>query len=203
MQTLFMTEIFRKTVERLFKPIDVHIAQLFMDLKSLKTGSASTERITSELNINVYEQDDAAEYFQKIMNMVNPEMSKVFQGELMHKTTCKNPGKEHPLGTRPESFYIIPICMEMYGMDSPINMQDCFDSYFEPITCEDDRVKCPTCKELVITEITCNIHKPPPVLVVQLESFQLRINNYKKNTYKVEIQLQLSVQGDVWSSTRV
>ncbi|XP_043089131.1 putative ubiquitin carboxyl-terminal hydrolase 50 [Puntigrus tetrazona] len=75
-------------------------------------------------------------------------------------------------------------------------MQDCFDSYFEPITCEDDRVKCPTCKELVITEITCNIHKPPPVLVVQLESFQLGSNNYKKNTYKVEIQLQLSVQDD-------
>ncbi|XP_016349580.1 ubiquitin carboxyl-terminal hydrolase 47-like [Sinocyclocheilus anshuiensis] len=198
LQTLFMTEDFRNAVERLFKPIDVHIAQLFIDLKSPKGRVATTERITSELKINVHEQQDAAEYFQNIMNMVKPEMSKVYQGELEHRTMCKNPGKEHPLVTRHESFYIIPICMETYDMDSPINMQSYFDSYFEPIkTCEDDRVKCPTCKELVNTEITCNIHKLPPVLVVQLERFQLDYyNNYKKNTSEVEIQFQLSVKDD-------
>ncbi|KAK7140855.1 hypothetical protein R3I93_015101 [Phoxinus phoxinus] len=191
-----MTEDFRNTEKR-DKPIDLHIAQLFTDLKSKKKSVATTERITDVLNVNVYEQQDAAEFFQKIMNMVNPEMSKVFKGELEHNTMCKNPGKEHPLVTRHESFYIIPICMETYGMDSTMNMQSCFDSYFEPIKIsEDDQVKCPTCKELVDTEIKCGIHKLPPVLVVQLERFQLDYStmNYKKNKSTVEIQFQLSVK---------
>ncbi|RXN31300.1 ubiquitin 1 [Labeo rohita] len=48
-----------------------------------------------------------------------------------------------------------------------------------------------------IMNMTCNIHKLPPVLVVQLERFHLDCyNNYKKNTSKVEIQFQLSVKDD-------
>jgi len=40
---------------------------------------------------------------------------------------CKNPGKEHLLVTCNEFFYIIPICMETYGMDSAkINMVSIF-----------------------------------------------------------------------------
>ncbi|XDV37833.1 hypothetical protein PO909_007372 [Leuciscus waleckii] len=169
-----MTEDFRNTVKRV-NPIDFHIAQLFTDLKSRKKSVATTERITDVLNVN----------------------GRVFQGELEHNTMCKNPGKEHPLVTRHESFYIFPICMETYAVDSTINMQSCFDSYFEPIkTCDDDQVKCPTCKELVDTEIKCSIYKLPPVLVVQLERFQLDYYtmNYKKNKSTVEIQFQLSVK---------
>ncbi|XP_039547674.1 ubiquitin carboxyl-terminal hydrolase 9-like [Pimephales promelas] len=193
-----MTEDFRNNVESV-KTNDFHMAQLFKDLKSREKSAATTERITDALNVNVYEQQDAAEFFQKIMNMVNQEMSKVFKGEFEHNTMFKSPGKEHIPVTCHESFYIIPICMETYGMDSAkINMQSCFDSYFKPIkTCEDGQVKCPTCKELVVdTEIKCSIRKLPPVLVVQLERFQLDYYTmkYKKNKSTVEIQFQLSVK---------
>ncbi|CAB1351549.1 unnamed protein product, partial [Coregonus sp. 'balchen'] len=91
LQVLFMTKEFREAVES-NRPIqeedtvDLQLKKLFTTLHEIKTN---TKGISSILGIDdVYEQRDAAEYFEKILSMVNPEVSKIFKGQLRHITTC-------------------------------------------------------------------------------------------------------------------
>ncbi|XP_040887745.1 ubiquitin carboxyl-terminal hydrolase 47-like [Toxotes jaculatrix] len=92
LQVLFMTKDFREAVER-HNPenpdtefIDCDLKALFDDLK---VRSAYTYSITKKLRIDrVYEQRDAAEYFEKILRLTSPEVSQIFHGQLTHRTIC-------------------------------------------------------------------------------------------------------------------
>ncbi|XP_010773960.1 ubiquitin carboxyl-terminal hydrolase 12-A-like [Notothenia coriiceps] len=82
LQVLFMTKDFREAVERHTSDnpdtenIDLQLESLFGDLKS---ESANTLKITKKLCIkNVYEQQDAAECFEKILAKTSDGSSQVF-----------------------------------------------------------------------------------------------------------------------------
>ncbi|KAG8006111.1 Ubiquitin carboxyl-terminal hydrolase 21 [Nibea albiflora] len=81
LQVLFMTEDFREAVERdtFENPdhdcIDRHLSSLFADLKERE---AYTFKITRKLGITrVYEQQDAAEYYEKILRLIRSGASQV------------------------------------------------------------------------------------------------------------------------------
>ncbi|KAM9408012.1 uncharacterized protein ACWYII_027777 isoform 2-T3 [Salvelinus alpinus] len=79
LQVLFMTKEFREAVESDRPPqeedtVDLQLKKLFTTLRESETN---TKGISSILGIDdVYKQCDAAEYFEKILGMVNPEVSK-------------------------------------------------------------------------------------------------------------------------------
>ncbi|XP_032400475.1 ubiquitin carboxyl-terminal hydrolase 21 [Etheostoma spectabile] len=94
LQVLFMTEDFTEAVERHTcenpgtECIDPHLTSLFKDLKEQK---AYTYKITQKLGVNnVYEQRDAAEYYEKILGRTSPDASEIFHGLLTHKTICSS-----------------------------------------------------------------------------------------------------------------
>ncbi|XP_063324513.1 ubiquitin carboxyl-terminal hydrolase 12-like [Pelmatolapia mariae] len=96
LQVLFMTEDFREAVTRNSEEnphtefLDHHLKALFDDLQY---HTVYTYKITQKLGINnVYEQRDAAEYFERVLGMTSPDASKIFHGQLANKTTCS---KDH------------------------------------------------------------------------------------------------------------
>ncbi|RXN31316.1 ubiquitin carboxyl-terminal hydrolase 64E-like isoform X1 [Labeo rohita] len=77
LQILFMTEAFREAMkEDSNYTINKEIAKLFEHLTSGVRNPATTEGITAELKLNVHKQEDAAKCLQKILNKVDPKISK-------------------------------------------------------------------------------------------------------------------------------
>ncbi|KAJ3585125.1 hypothetical protein NHX12_013847 [Muraenolepis orangiensis] len=76
LQVLFMTPQFRQAVQSSGQtPLNDELRVVF---EELKTGSSSTLRVIQELGIKkVWEQRDAAEYFEKILTLASPQASQV------------------------------------------------------------------------------------------------------------------------------
>ncbi|XDV53642.1 hypothetical protein PO909_022090 [Leuciscus waleckii] len=197
-----MTKEFREAVEGLFYRYESHnftsnIAQLFKCLKPGGRNTASTEAITAELKINVHKQEDAAKCLQKILNMVHPDLSKIFQGRKVDTTVCNNPPKAHEPLKQVKTFFIISISLESQNF---VFQQSCFDSYFTSITMcgKDEQVYCKDCETMMDTEIIFSLLEVPSVLVLHLERFELDYDTMccVKNESPVEIPAQLSVKDE-------
>ncbi|KAM3590264.1 uncharacterized protein V6R79_006801 [Siganus canaliculatus] len=99
LQVLFRTEDFREAVERHCHEntaggncLDCRLQSLF---KELKWRTGRTHSITKCLGVDrVYEQQDAAEYFEKILSLTSPDVSQVFHGLLTHSIICSSCGTE-------------------------------------------------------------------------------------------------------------
>nr|XP_033465067.1 ubiquitin carboxyl-terminal hydrolase 47-like [Epinephelus lanceolatus] len=79
LQVLFMTQDFREAVKRCCSEdstsMDTVLEKLFADLQQ---NLAKTNHVIKKLGIsNIYEQRDAAEYFEKILCLTSPEAAKV------------------------------------------------------------------------------------------------------------------------------
>ncbi|XP_057194876.1 uncharacterized protein LOC130557253 isoform X3 [Triplophysa rosa] len=195
LQILFMTEDFRKAAERNHSTISNRIAQLFEQLKSGERNIATTEGITAELQINVHKQEDAAKCLQKILNKVDPEMAKIFQGIKVNTTICEKTAKHHEPLRQLNTFFTISISLES---NVHINLQSCFDSYFAPIKMcgEDQQIFCNDCQMFMDTEMSSSLQKVPLVLVLHLERFELDYDTMccVKNNSLVQIPARLSVE---------
>ncbi|XP_005756058.1 probable ubiquitin carboxyl-terminal hydrolase 5, partial [Pundamilia nyererei] len=115
LQVLFMTEDFRDAVTRNSKEnphtefLDHHLKALFDDLHNY---TANTYKITQKLGIdNVYEQRDAAEYFERVLRMTSTDASKIFHGQLANKTTCS---KGHIQTDGDAPFWHLPLSLVDY-----------------------------------------------------------------------------------------
>ncbi|MEQ2225188.1 hypothetical protein ILYODFUR_014995, partial [Ilyodon furcidens] len=90
LQVLFMTEEFREAVNRFTSPnknsIDHHLKELFEELQQQKAYTYNILNALEVINVNV--QQDAAEYFEKILRMTSTNAAQVFHGQLTHRTTC-------------------------------------------------------------------------------------------------------------------
>ncbi|KAK2907359.1 hypothetical protein Q8A67_006344 [Cirrhinus molitorella] len=187
LQTLFMTEEFRKAVDEpksKNNPVSLQLFKLFGKLQ-YENGCASTEGITKTLDIrNVCEQKDAAEYFQKILNMVGPEMSKVFRGIMKDSITCLNQTCKAKSLEKENAFVFIPVPMQS---QITVNVQNCINSHFK--STEMSGVYCETCKSMTDIEKA----KFPPVLVLHLQRFSqdYRQMKYVKNNASAEIPFRL------------
>ncbi|MCI4377374.1 hypothetical protein PGIGA_G00202700 [Pangasianodon gigas] len=116
LQCLYMTEDFRREVEN-FRPdpqnSDEKCTDLMLELQKLfnkiKEVDGTTEGITRSLCIhNVYEQQDAVEYYQKTLKAIGPQVSKVFEGKMSNKTKCPN----NHIFQEKCHFFTIPLAVE-------------------------------------------------------------------------------------------
>ncbi|XP_072553621.1 ubiquitin carboxyl-terminal hydrolase 47-like [Paramormyrops kingsleyae] len=194
LQTLFMTKQFREAVESL-KPsttFEDHLKKLF---QKLKKGTAVVEDgLLINLGItNNYEQD-AAEYFQKIVSLCS--FTKIYHGELKYSTKCQKHGHE----SEPEcsSFVILPLAIESHHS---YNVMDGWKQFFKPSVLNgDNQLYCDVCEKKTDTETECELVSYPEVLTLQLKRFDFDYNYmmYMKNDCKVEIPLQLQVSQELY-----
>ncbi|XP_072531165.1 uncharacterized protein [Salminus brasiliensis] len=202
LQTLFMTEDFRKAVESLKTPtessVSYELQQLFMELKA-GNRNASTSGIIRTLHIkNEHEQQDAAVYLQKILKSITPKMSKMFQGEETHRTACLGNCKNKWNEMVP--FFSIPISLKA-DLHNVIDVKSCFDAHFNVEVMDgENQLYCHICKEDADHEIRCELSEFPEILVLHLKRFYLdyTIMTYRKKDCPVNIPFLLIKQGHTY-----
>ncbi|KAI3376356.1 hypothetical protein L3Q82_016840 [Scortum barcoo] len=195
LQVLFMTKEFREAVERYTSEnpdtecIDGHLTSLFGDLKE---HAAYTFNITQKLGHRqryMFEQHDAAEYFEKILNLTSPEASEIFHGQLTHKTICSACGESTDTNG---TFWHLPLALvDSFSVYSVVNGIDEYfrDSYFR------GENHCEHCHDKRDGTIKCEIKHHPDVLVLLLKRFEFNYDymTYVKNNCPVDVPRSLQI----------
>nr|XP_043878028.1 putative ubiquitin carboxyl-terminal hydrolase 50 isoform X2 [Solea senegalensis] len=196
LQVLFMTRDFREAVERhtcenpKSEWIDQQLKDLFDELQQRK---AYTYKITNKLGINnVNEQRDAAEYFEKILSLTNPDASQVFHGECTHKTTCS---KCHTCSDADGYFWHLPLeLLDSYSED--YSVVDGVEQYFRTSYFDgEDQMYCDLCDAKCDATTKCVMKHHPEVLTLLLKRFDFDYSymRYVKNNRAVDIPFILQI----------
>ncbi|XP_017163955.1 uncharacterized protein LOC103476168 isoform X2 [Poecilia reticulata] len=182
LQVLFMTEEFREAVKRDWskspaETIDFHLGELF---HALEGDVAKTHNIIKTLGIkDVFEQRDAAEYFEKILCRTNPNASEIFKGELNHKTTCLNCRKTND---STNFFWVLPLSVGDSKSRSYSVLKG-WRSFFQPQrVSKENQMFCSHCNQKQDADIqNCYVKLHCRVDVAQT----LEVKNCRYNLYAV------------------
>ncbi|XP_039677228.1 probable ubiquitin carboxyl-terminal hydrolase creB isoform X2 [Perca fluviatilis] len=195
LQVLFMTEDFREAVERHTcehpgtECIDPHLKSLFCDLKD---HMAHTYTITKKLSItNVYEQRDAAEYYEKILGLTSPDASKIFHGLLTHKTICS---ACHTETDTDGAFWHLSLALVDYS--EHYSVVNGIEEYFRASDFSgENQMYCDKCDAKSDATIKCLIKHHPEVLMLLLKRFEFdyRYMTYVKINRTVDIPYTLQI----------
>ncbi|CAL9694654.1 unnamed protein product [Knipowitschia caucasica] len=198
LQVLFMTKDFREKITSYShtppptgkKHIDSELQNLFRDLEK---RSADTCDITGKLSIiNVFEQHDAAEYYEKILRFTRPEASEIFHGILINRTKCsacgKGPEIEAPFWSLP--LPLVTNCNE-YSVENGIR-----DFFCSTKISGDNQMYCETCDDKRDADLECEMKEYPQVLVLLLKRFEMifEYNFWRKINCPVKIPEFLTFQ---------
>ncbi|CAL8376346.1 unnamed protein product [Gadus morhua 'NCC'] len=196
LQVLFMTREFRDAVQSFCHSGSSHTCYIDAQLKDLfrqlMTSSPTTEYIIRKLGIeNVWKQQDAAEYFDKILSLASPEASQVFHGRLIHRTSCS-------CGVSTDednSFWTLnlPINNAHTGV---YNVEEGLKRFFSQskLTGE-NQVYCDECEAKRDTTTECAVELYPKVLVLLLKRFEFSYYemDYVKNNCPVDVPLNIDI----------
>ncbi|XP_071189683.1 uncharacterized protein [Salvelinus alpinus] len=174
LQVLFMTKEFREAVESDRPPqeedtVDLQLKKLFTTLREIETN---TKGISSILGIDdVYKQCDAAEYFEKILGMVNPEVSKIFKGQLRHITTCLG---KHVMSDGFGPFWTLPLSIaDPSDSYKTYSVKDGFKEFFKSSTVNgENQMYCDECEKKSDATIECKMEYHPEILTLLLKRFE-------------------------------
>ncbi|KAG5846241.1 hypothetical protein ANANG_G00147710 [Anguilla anguilla] len=196
LQMLYMTRSFREAVER-EECEDGLVLQLKKIFAGLKTAESSTMGFAQTLGIrNVFEQQDAAEYFQRILNRISPHLSQMFQGRLRNSTVCVRGQHEPSVDLSP--FIVLPLSLQLsHESLQQHSLVDSLDAFFTSSVLDgDNQMYCDICEEKTDTETRCEMEQYPQVLTLHLKRFEFDYNwmCYVKNSRSVEIPLTLELE---------
>ncbi|XP_035639604.1 ubiquitin carboxyl-terminal hydrolase 47-like isoform X2 [Oncorhynchus keta] len=174
LQVLFMTKEFREAVESNRPPqeedtVDLQLKKLFTTLGEIETN---TKGMSSILGIDdVYMQCDAAEYFEKILGMVNPEVSKIFKGQLRHITTCLG---KHVMSDGFGPFWTLPLSIaDPSDCYKTFSVKDGFKEFFKSSTVTgENQMYCDECEKKLDATIECKMEYHPEILTLLLKRFE-------------------------------
>ncbi|XP_028419738.1 ubiquitin carboxyl-terminal hydrolase 48-like isoform X2 [Perca flavescens] len=179
LQVLFMTEDFREAVKRCCSKasttIDPQLGRLFADLQR---SMAKTCDVINKLGImNVYEQRDAAEYFERILCRTSPEAAKIFKGELNHKTECLKCKERNDSRS---SFWFLPLVVEDLHCQT-YSVEEGLKAFFKgEKVCSDNKMFCNQCNKKRDADFGCEITHHPEILTLLLKRFNF---DYKRRCY--------------------
>ncbi|XP_047465322.1 probable ubiquitin carboxyl-terminal hydrolase creB [Mugil cephalus] len=182
LQVLFMTKDFREAVKRYREEntecFDHDLNDLF---KNLQERTTDTSEIRKKLGIvKVYEQQDAAEYFEKILRLTSPEASQIFRGELTHETTCCKCDTKS--GTT-EPFWHLPLAL-MDSSSKDYSVEDGIQQFFKASVFNgDNQMYCDTCDDKNDATTQYVIRNHPEVLMLLLKRFDF--NYYYMKYFKI------------------
>ncbi|ROL45556.1 Ubiquitin carboxyl-terminal hydrolase 64E [Anabarilius grahami] len=185
---------FREAVKSYEAPGDCGEENLLLQLQKLFTQlsekAATTGGITKSLGIrNVFEQQDAVEYYRKILKAVGTQASKVFEGKMNNITKCGTCGNETI-----ETNTFISILLSIDTGNDKYDMEKSLKTFFKHSKLEeDDWMYCEGCERKTETETWSEIHEYPTVLALHLKRFdfdyiQMR---YEKNECRLDVPLSL------------
>ncbi|XP_034713167.1 uncharacterized protein LOC117935145 isoform X2 [Etheostoma cragini] len=190
-----MTEDFTEAVERHncehpgTECIDPLLTSLFNDLKEQK---AYTYKITQKLGINnVYEQRDAAEYYEKILGLTSPDASEIFHGLLTHKTTCSACCTETDTDG---AFWHLSLALVDYN--EHYSVVNGIEEYFRASDFSgENQMYCDECGAKSDATIKCVIKRHPEVLMLLLKRFEFdyRCMTYVKINRTVDVPHTLQI----------
>ncbi|XP_060770088.1 plectin-like isoform X2 [Neoarius graeffei] len=197
LQCLYMTEDFRREVENFRRdPLnpDEESADLMQELqklfKRLKEVVGTTEGITRCLHISsVREQQNAVEYYQKILQAIGPEVSKIFKGEMSNKTRC---ACTHIFQEKC-SFFTIPLSIEAAPTEW-FSVNKGLENFFKEVKFDEDNlVYCDHCDQKAEAETWTEIEEVPNILTLYLKRFHFDYYQMKlvKNHCPIVIPMQL------------
>uniref|UniRef100_A0A096LQA8 USP domain-containing protein n=1 Tax=Poecilia formosa TaxID=48698 RepID=A0A096LQA8_POEFO len=218
LQVLFMTEEFREAVIRFATSsedkIDHHLKGLFEELqkRAAKTCIESKYILKALKLLPVHEQQDAAEYFERIlMNtsgnicmLINAYIClcvfKIFHGRLSHRTSCL---KCENVTDSEGPFWHLPLelqdsCGGNFSVENGIKM------FFTPTTFNgDNQMYCEICDDKVDATRKYVITDHPDVLLLMLKRFDfsyrfmsyIKINCTAEVPHTIEIPESLCVRG--------
>ncbi|XP_041926395.1 ubiquitin carboxyl-terminal hydrolase 47 isoform X1 [Alosa sapidissima] len=189
LQVLFMTKEFRQAVESSQitpnENVFYHLQQLFKDLKS---DSVSPVNITRSLSIeNVFEQQDAVEWFEKILSEVSHDVSQVYEGRWQKTLRCLK--RDHDACHEDNNFFSLPLSIDAEHNDV-FNVVDGLQAFFKTTTFDEDNwMYCDDCDEKTDTEISFSVQKYPTILNLHLKRFYFdyMTMGYQKNCCPVDI----------------
>ncbi|XP_035849378.1 ubiquitin carboxyl-terminal hydrolase 47-like isoform X2 [Sander lucioperca] len=195
LQVLFMTEDFREAVKRCCSKdsttIDPQLERLFADLQR---SMAKTHDVINKLGItNVYEQRDAAEYFERILCWTSPEAAKIFKGELNHKTECLKCKERNDSRS---SFWFLPLVVEDL-LCQTYSVEDGLKAFFKgEKVCGDNKMFCNRCNKKRNADFGCEITHNPEILTLLLKrfSFDYKCRCYVKLHCNVDVPQTLHIK---------
>ncbi|XP_029943772.1 uncharacterized protein LOC115385837 isoform X3 [Salarias fasciatus] len=170
LQVLFMTPEFHHRLN----PSNTLDQQLEATFKSLKERSCGTENITDSLDIkNVYQQRDAAECLERILNKVSPEASQVFKGQLKDTTRCS---KGHVIMEETSPFFTLPLSLQG-GHEAPCSLKTSFSEFFlRTEHTGDDMVYCTECSQKTEGSSGYEMVDSPQIMTLLLKRFYFDFN---------------------------
>ncbi|XP_061565942.1 uncharacterized protein si:ch211-212k18.13 isoform X2 [Cololabis saira] len=183
LQVLFMTKDFREAVQRPASDnytgyIDGHLKELFDELL---TQTGDTSNIIKALDIDrVYEQQDAVQYFERILKLTSPEAVKIFQGAMAHRTVC---GTCQTMTDVDGPFWHLPLQM----VESPredYSVMDGISTFFQTtVFSGDNQMFCDKCDDKVDATSQYVIKHHPDVLILLLKRFDF--SHYYMSYFKI------------------
>uniref|UniRef100_A0A7N8XR91 Ubiquitin carboxyl-terminal hydrolase n=1 Tax=Mastacembelus armatus TaxID=205130 RepID=A0A7N8XR91_9TELE len=193
-QVLYMTKGFREAVERHTcenpQCVECDLKPLFKDLKK---KTARTTGITEKLGITrVYEQQDAAEYFENMLNLTSPGTAQVFHGELTHKITCSECQTEK---SSDEQFWYLPLAL-MDSCSKQYNVENGIEELFRASDFNgENQMYCEVCEYKADATATCEVKQHPDALMLLLKRFHFDYNHmtYVKNNQAVCVPCTLEI----------
>ncbi|KAL4006890.1 solute carrier family 7 (L-type amino acid transporter), member 9/15 [Sarotherodon galilaeus] len=199
LQVLFMTKDFREAVIRHTNEnsqfIDQHLKALFEDVQN---HTAKTDAIIKKLGIdNVYEQRDAAEYFEKILTLTSPQASQIFHGMLAKKTTCCKCLTETDIDI---PFWHLPLalvdsCTDTKGSEG-YRVVDGIGEFFRMTELNgENQMYCDRCDGKVDATTKDGMKHHPDVLLLLLKRFEFSYHDmsYVKINCAVEVPYTLQI----------
>ncbi|XP_032400578.1 ubiquitin carboxyl-terminal hydrolase 48 isoform X2 [Etheostoma spectabile] len=179
LQVLFMTEDFREAVKRCCSKDSTTIdTQLKILFAVLQRSMAKTHNVLNKLGItNVYEQRDAAEYFERILCWTSPESAKIFKGELNYKTECLRCKERNDSRS---SFWFLPLAVEDL-LPQTYSVEEGLKAFFKgEKVCGDNKMFCNRCNKKRDADLGCEITHNPEILTLLLKRFSF---DYKRRCY--------------------
>ncbi|XP_035530743.1 uncharacterized protein LOC118337749 [Morone saxatilis] len=196
LQVMFMTKDFTEAVERYTSEnpdtecMDLPLKELFDDLKGYETY---TYKITNKLGIKrVYEQQDAAEYFEKILNLTSPQASQIFHGLLTHRTKCSTCFTETDTDG---AFWHLPLAL-VNSYSEHYSVVDGIEEYFKTTEfSRENQMYCEHCDDKSDATTQSVIKRHPEVLMLLLKRFEFNYSymTYVKNNCIVEVPCTLQI----------
>ncbi|XP_024144447.1 ubiquitin carboxyl-terminal hydrolase 26 isoform X2 [Oryzias melastigma] len=190
LQVLFMTEDFREAVNSSKSGfIDHHLKDLF---KRLLTQTSDAYRIIQALGIEkVNEQQDAAEYLQKILRMTSPEAAQIFHGEMTERSSCLSCQKQVQTNV---PFWLLPLSLGEPESENSVDgsIKNFFKiSYFRG----EDQMYCDNCDRKTDAAGMSVVKHHPDVLILLLKRFVFSYDymSYVKINCAVEVPFSLNI----------
>ncbi|XP_023201533.1 ubiquitin carboxyl-terminal hydrolase 47-like [Xiphophorus maculatus] len=186
LQVLFMTRKFREAVESSKHHENDFNVRLHALFESLKEKTSETTEVTKTLRIEVYEQQDAGHYLEKILSLVSDEASKIFRGKLIHRTICRE-CHSNTEDDVPFFFLSLPL---MDSKNGNFSVNDGIQEFLKDAEFYgEDQLYCDHCEDNRDTTVKYKLQHHPEILILLLKRFEYNYSHmsYSKDSRPVDV----------------